>query len=607
VTERNEESEQGGLQGGMGAVLQDGGVLFRVWAPHADSVSVIGSFNDWSPDAHPLSEEGDGYWAVNVEEAQAGDAYKYRIVNGDQTLEKIDPYAREVTHSDGVGVIHDPAFDWGDGDPFEMPSWDELVIYEMHVGTFHDEPGGEPGDFSSAIEKLPYLKELGITAIEVMPPMEFPGDFSWGYDLSLPFSIESSYGGPDALKAFVKAAHDEGIAVLLDVVYNHFGPKELGLWRFDGWHEGDWGGIYFYNDERAQTPWGDTRPNYERDPVRRYIRDNALMWLTEYHVDGLRWDMTLYIRTVNGNPSDPEGELPEGWSLLQWANEDVNERMPGNIMIAEDLREEAWITKDVGAGGAGFDSQWSARFAHLLRDPVVVQEDEDRDMEAVRQALEERLGDDALHRVVYIESHDEVANGKARVAHEIWPDNSRHWFVKKRSTLGAALVLTAPGIPMLFQGQEFLEDEWFQDKDPLDWELAEELEGIVDLYRDLISLRRNEEGTTRGLRGQHVDVYHVNDEAKVVAFHRWQEGGPADDVVVVANFRNRQVEDYEVGLPREGLWKLRFDSHGAAYDDGFEAQVSADVEATEGERDGLPHGGLVSLAPYSAIVLSQDE
>jgi 1,4-alpha-glucan branching enzyme len=159
---------------------------------------------------------------------------------------------------------------------------------------------------------------------------------------------------------------------------------------------------------------------------------------------------------------------------------------------------------------------------------------------------------------------------------------------------------------MLFQGQEFLEDEWFQDKDPLNWELAEELKGIVDLYGDLIALRRNERETTRGLMGQHLDVYHVNDEEKVVAFHRWEEGGPGDDVVVVANFRNQHVEEYVVGLPREGLWRLRFDSHAAVYDEGFEGQVSADVEATEGERDGLPHGGVVSLAPYSAIILSQD-
>jgi len=599
------KTDKGRLKG-MGALPHEGGTTFRVWAPHADSVSVTGSFNDCSPEADPLSSEQDGYWAGDVDEARPGDGYTYQIVNGDQTLEKIDPYARQATRSDGIGVIHDPAFDWGEGDAFAMAPQNELVIYEMHVGTFHDEPGGGPGDFSSAIEKLPYLQDLGITAVEVMPPMEFPGGFSWGYNPSLPFSIESSYGGPDAFKAFVRAAHEQGMAVLLDVVYNHFGPMDLGLWRFDGWHKGDWGGIYFYNDERARTPWGDTRPDYGRDPVRRYIRDNALMWLTEYHVDGLRWDMTLYIRTVDGDPGDATGELPDGWSLMQWANEEVKARMPGNIVIAEDLRGERWITKDVGVGGAGFDSQWSAQFAHRLRHPIVSADDDQRDMEAVRRALEERFEGDAFNRVVYVESHDEVANGKARVAHEIWPGHSRSWFVKKRSTLAAALVMTAPGIPMLFQGQEFLEEKWFHDQDPLDWQRAEQLEGIVSLYRDLIALRRNQGGTTRGLTGQHLNVYHVNDRAKVVAYHRWEEGGTGDDVVVVANFRNETFEDYAVGLPRGGLWSLRFDSHGAAYDDAYEGQVSEDVEAEEGEGDGLPRTGRVSLAPYSAIILSQD-
>lgn len=592
---------------GMGAIPHEGCVTFRVWAPHADSVSVMGSFNDWLSDAHPLSSEKEGYWATDVEEAKPGDTYKYEIINGDQTLERIDPYARQVTQSDGVGVIYDPTFDWGEDDSFEMVPWNELVIYEMHVGTFHDRSGDDPGDFSSAIEKLSYLKDLGVTAIEVMPPMEFAGDFSWGYNPAEPFAIETAYGGPDAFKAFVKAAHEQGIAVLLDVIYNHFGPGDLSLWRFDGWYEDGWGGIYFYNDERARTPWGDTRPKYGRDPVRKYIRDNALMWLAEYHVDGLRWDMTLYIRSIDGNTSAPDTELPEGWDCMQWVNEDIDERMPGNITIAEDLRGEERITMEPEADGAGFDSQWDAEFAHLIREPVVVQEDEDRNMQAVREAIEGRFQGDMLKRVVYIESHDEVANGKARIAHEIWPGNSRHWFVKKRSTLGAVVVMTAPGIPMLFQGQEFLEAEWFRDQSPLNWEQAEELEGIVQLYSNLIALRRNEEGKTRGLMGQDVNIYHVNHDDKVVAFHRWEEGGPGDDVIVVLNFRNEPLKDYVVGLPREGLWRLRFDSHGASYDKEFEGQVSADAETTEDECDGLPYGGLVSVAPYSAIILSQDE
>ena len=160
--------------------------------------------------------------------------------------------------------------------------------------------------------------------------------------------------------------------MILDVVYNHFGPGDLDLWQFDGWSENDRGGIYFYNDDRAHTPWGDTRPDYGRDEVRQYILDNVFMWLEEYHVDGLRFDGTAYIHSFPG-PGDQD--LPEGWSLLQWINSQVAEQFPGRITIAEDLQNNKWLTKDVGAGGAGFGSQWDAKFVHPIRQAVITPED----------------------------------------------------------------------------------------------------------------------------------------------------------------------------------------------------------------------------------------
>src|SRR5205085_6381975 len=160
--------------------------------------------------------------------------------------------------------------------------------------------------------------DLGINAIEVMPVAEFPMDLNWGYDPADPFAVESSYGGPEAFRRLIKAAHEHGIAVILDVVYNHLGPNDLPMWQFDGWHQGDSGGIYFYNDWRANTPWGSTRPDYGRPEVRQYIRDNALMWLEEFQVDALRLDATGYIRNVHGSNNDSGADLPDGWSLMQW-------------------------------------------------------------------------------------------------------------------------------------------------------------------------------------------------------------------------------------------------------------------------------------------------
>src|SRR5690606_13141913 len=319
---------------GMGAILHSEGVAFRVWAPHAEKVSVVGTFNDWNAEAHPMVREEHDTWYVDALGAKVEDEYRFLLLNGEQELSRIDPYAREVTSSVGNGIIYDPgAFDW-EGDNFTLPPHNELVIYELHTGTFHDRDGngGEPGTFHDAIAKLDHLKKLGINCIEVMPSAEFAGDYSWGYNPAHPFAVEQAYGGPDALKEFVKQAHRAGIAVVMDVVYNHFGPSDLDLWRFDGWGEGDKGGIYFYNDDRSSTPWGDTRPDYGREEVRRYILDNAMMWLEEYHCDGLRYDMTLYIRTSN------RGDLPEGWALTQRLNGAIGERYPQRITIDEYLQ-----------------------------------------------------------------------------------------------------------------------------------------------------------------------------------------------------------------------------------------------------------------------------
>jgi 1,4-alpha-glucan branching enzyme len=587
---------------GMGAVRQDGGVGFRVWAPHVQGVAVIGSFNNWDGSKHPMQAEKNGYWYADVAGAHVGDQYKFLLTTTKGDLKRIDPYAREVTSSVGNAVVHDPHFDW-EGDDCQLTPWNELVIYELHVGTFNDEESdNRPGQFASVTARLGHLKKLGINAIQIMPVAQFAGERSWGYNPAHIFSVELAYGGPLAFKQFVKRAHEQGIAVILDVVYNHLGPSDLDLWQFDGWSENNLGGIYFYNDGRANTPWGDTRPDYGRGEVRQYIRDNVLMWLGEYHVDGLRFDGTVYIRTVHG-PGSPD--LPEGWSLLQWINDQVALKFPGRITIAEDMQNNEWLVKDVGAGGAGFGSQWDANFVHFIRQAVITPEDEQRSLIAIRDGISHRYDDDAFARVIFSESHDAVANGKARVPQEVNPKDPKGWYAQKRSTLAAAMVFTAPGIPMLFQGQEFLEGEWFRDTVPLDWDQREEFHGIVRLYRDLIRLRLNRDGLTRGLCGQFTQVYHLHDERKVLAYHRWDKGGPADDVVVVANFLHEPQDGYVVGFPAPGTWKLRFNSDWQGYSDAFEGHPSSNVVAEPGGNDGLPFHAALSIGPYSVLIFSQ--
>jgi len=192
------------------------------------------------------------------------------------------------------------------------------------------------------------------------------------------------------------------------------------------------------------------------------------------------------------------------------------------------------------------------------------------------------------------------------VPEDIWPGKADSWFSKKRSTLGGALVLTSPGIPMIFEGQEFLEDRWFHDRVPIDWSRSEHERGILGMYRDMIALRRNLSGVTRGLCGQNIHLYHFDDEAKLIAFHRWDKQGPTDSVVVVVNMANQNRDGYVIGFPRAGLWKTRFNSDSHHYGPDFANHPAPDVEAYEDNFDGLPCSGMISIGPYTVVILSQD-
>ena len=580
------------------------GTAFRVFAPFADSVHVAGEFNNWVSSSAPLYAEGNGNWSLDVRELGVGARYKYVVRNGADVLWRNDPRALEVTQSNGDSVVFDPsAYTWNDAG-YSTPTWDELVVYEMHVGTFEGLPGPPVGSLDSAITRLDHLEWLGVNAIELMPVNEFAGDVSWGYNPGHPFSVEQAYGGPEALQRFVDAAHQRGIAVLLDVLYNHWGPSDLALWQFDGWSEDGYGGIYFYNDIKAVTPWGDTRPDFGRPEVRQYIRDNVLLWLETYRMDGLRWDSTSNIRMTQ------LGDNPDGWSLMQWSNDEIDAKQGWKISIAEDMFDAPnnAITNDTLFGGAGFDSQWDALFVHPVRAAVITPNDADRNMWSVRDAIAYSYNGDAFQRVVFTESHDEVANGKSRVPEEIWPGNADSYFSKKRSMLGAAVMFGSPGVPMLFQGQEFLEDEYFTDTDPLDWAKLDLFPGIAAFYRDMIRLRRNMDGVSAGLRGQSTNVFHVNDFDKVIAWHRWNQGGPGDDVVVLCNFANQAwsaAQNYRIGLPQPGTWNVRLNSDWTGYDPGFGDHPSNAVVAEPIPYDGLPYSGTVSFGPYTCIVLSQ--
>lgn len=592
---------------GIGAIpynvgLSTKGVTFRVWAPNAQAVSVAGSWNFYSNTSHQLASEGNGFWSGDVPNVGAAVQYKFAIKYNNVYTQKNDPRARDLTNSVGYSVVYDPnSYAWTNSD-FQIANWNELVVYEMHIGTFWVPDGSAPGTFTDAIAKLDHLQSLGVNCVDLLPMAEFPGDISWGYNPSYPFSVESSYGTPNDLKRFVDECHTRGIAVLNDVVFNHLGPNDLDMWKFDGWSQNNLGGIYFYNDTtRAKTPWGDTRMDYSRAEVRQYIRDNAMMWLDEFRMDGLRWDGTKYMRRTDQNGVD----IPEAWSLLQWCNDQIDAQFPGKISIAEDFDDNDWVTKTTGAGGCGFDSQWDW-FVHNIRSAIETSSDSSRSMANVKEVILQNYNGSHTQRVIYTESHDEVANGKSRVPATISPAAPGNWYARKRSTLGAAVAMFSPGIPMMFMGQEFLEDGFFDANDPLDWTKATTYSGILNLYRDMISLRRNINGETKGLTGANTNVFHLNDWNKVIGWHRWENGGGGDDVVIIANFGAWPLQNYRVGMPRGGMWRCRMNSDWNGYSSDYLNTLCVDVDANGSANDSLGQSATMNIGAYSFVVFSQD-
>ena len=611
---------------GMGAIPYDGGVTFRVWAkfPAQGKVLVVGDFNNWNTTANPLAPDGDsGYWSVDVPGAIAGQVYLFYIPGAGNSGYRMDPYASSISQKSGnmhaVVSPRDTAYVGG----YTTPNWNEAVIYELHIPTFTNVDATTEGNFDTALTKLPDLADLGINAIEIMPLGEFEGISATGYNPGYIFAVEDTYGGPDEFRDFVNQSHAAGLAVLVDVVYNHLGDTDL--WQFDGWftpgqycpfphcdHVATQGGIYFYQDGRAHTDFAHTRFDFGRPEVQQYLVDNAKRWLQDRFADGLRFDSVVNIRGVQVG-ADYEFDIPDGKALLARINSELQSSQPWKLTIAEDLQNN-WpaITQPVSEGGFGFGAQWNNNFCFALRNAVLPADDESRPVQEIGREIAAMSGTAAFQTVIYSENHDrdDPGQGGGRIPDMISPGASDSWAAKKRSTLAAAVVLTSPGIPMLFQGQEFLEYRPFPTSgdpspQPIGWDLRTKFAGIRNLYRDMIHLRRNWFNNTRGLRGANVHVLPVFADNMLV-YHRWDQGGAGDDVVVVCNFANQGYSSYAIGLPQPGMWRVRFNSDAGMYDEFFSNWNSFDTAADGPALNGMPYSGNIGIAPYSCIILSQD-
>ena len=532
------------------------GVTFRTWAPNASSVTVKGAFNGWGSTALAKDLPGgswNGYWSVDVARAKAGDEYKF-IVNG--TYKK-DPRGRRVVNSAGNSIVYNAAsFNWGDSTNFSRPWRNDLVIYQMHVGTYNAE-SWLPSTFDQCIEKIPYIKALGVSAVKLMPVNEFPGDRSWGYNPSDPYAIESSFGGPDGLKRFVKACHENGLAVLIDVVHNHYGPSDLEMWQYDGWSTGGYGGIYFYNDWKANTDWGSTRPDYGRAEVRDYVKGQIRMFLEEYKVDGFRWDSVYNIRHASGTWN-------QNGSDMLW---DVNTMVRDEFNDAYRIAEDHAFDTDVR-----FETQWDHEFLSDIRWLATAASDSDRDMNTLAARLTTRYNNTGFGRVVYAESHDSCGdlNNKHRLPYDVDSSNPEGYWAKKRSLLAHTIVLVSPGIPMIFAGSEMNEWYTFSNNQALRWSLTNQNAGIVRAFSDLIHLRRNLTGISAGLKNaDNINVHHIDNAAKVLGCIRWELGGQADDLVVAINCSANARMGYSMPFPSSGTWYCLYNSDSTDYDPLF--------------------------------------
>lgn len=428
----------------IGALPVAGGVRFRVWAPAATSVEVEVP----AAGGQKFLLSPDGEYFQGVVPAAAGDDYWYWL---DGTLRRPDPASRcqpEGVH--GPSRIVDPAFSWQDG-VWSGIALDDCIFYELHIGTFTP-----AGTFDAAIERLDYLRELGVTALELMPVGQFPGERNWGYDGVYPFAPQLSYGGVAGLKRFVDACHRQGLAVFLDVVYNHLGPEGNYLHAF---------GPYF--TDRYRTPWGDA-VNFDgpgSDGVRHYFIANACHWLREYHFDGLRLDAVHGIFDFSARHI--LAELAEAVHALSAAM-----GRTAYVIAESDLNDPRLVTAPM-VGGYGLDAQWCDDFHHALR--TLLTGDRGgyyRDFGEFSQVLKSFqegfviAGDYSSYRkrrhgrssagippgqlVVFSANHDQVGNrrrGERLSAHLALP----------QLKLAAATVLLSPYIPLLFMGEEYRE------------------------------------------------------------------------------------------------------------------------------------------------------
>ncbi|MBX3346947.1 MAG: alpha amylase C-terminal domain-containing protein [Nitrospira sp.] len=623
----------------MGANLVAGGATFRVWAPQAKAVYVVGDFNHRvRNDAALLTRDRQGHWRGFLPGVKDRQRYMFYVIGEGSEGPKRDPYARELESPfPAECIIRRTDFPWHDCG-YVPPPFHEFVIYQLHVGTFFT-PNlpRKGGTFLDVVRKLPYLAELGVTALQLMPIQEFQTSFSLGYNGTDYFSPEMDFAVADAdlpayvaevnklldgkglrryqeadlrgemnqLKALVDLAHCYGLAVLLDVVYNHaggdFGDQSLYFFDRQSGSGGQRDSLYFTDRGHA----GGLVFDFAKPEVRDFLIQNAKFFLSEYRVDGFRYDQVSVI--------DHDG-APDGWRFCQDLTGTVHAQRPETLHHAEYWDVNPFIVTPPPVG-AGFDTTLTDGLRIAIRDVIAnaaAPDERPLDMTGLARSLWPEGFHQQWRCVQGPENHDLVYRGRElRIARLGDPDHPRSWFARSRARVATGLSLTAPGIPMLFMGQEFLEDKQWSDDFVAHGNLLLHWAGLdqgdrqmldhLRFTRELLAVRRR----SPGLRGEGFRVVHVHDQHRVLAFHRWVVGEGLD-VLVVLHLANFTRVGYRVGFPGAGDWRETFNSD--AYENWVNAGIegnSGHVTATANPMHGFDYSAALVLPANSLLVFAR--
>ena len=562
-----------------------GGVVFKVWSPTRSTCHVRGEFNGWGT-SDPMTKHGE-YFIGRVNSAAPGQMYKYYFNNSTWNS---DPRARRLNPTDNYNsyIIDPHTYAWQINDFSPVPHG-ELVVYQLHVGTFagRNDPFGataNPSGFRDVGDRAAHLAELGVNAVMLNPCNEFPGDFSGGYNPVSSFAFEWNYGTPDDLKYMVDELHANGIAVMLDIVWNHFSPTDNYLWNFDGTQ------IYFDNPYQ-DTPWG-AQADFGSQGVRDYFLESVVTVLDEYRMDGYRVDATMYM-----TDSGLTGQWASGQSLVQALNAMVDSRYEDKWTNAEIYIDSSWVIDTLG-----FDAQYHNTFKNAVRGVVYDAASGSSNMSALAAAIDGTGGSFQSAAFNYFQLHDDAwpSNGHQRAVRDI--DTTAPYddeFASGRTKVGEGVTLLAQGTPAILQGDEWLEDDgWETTK--IDWSHKTTYAHIFQYYRDVIALRTTQPAffATSGAW-----VYHVNDGADVIAFERFETGGKS--FVVVVNMRNNDYTGYRIGLPRGGEWGVAINSEASAYGgDDFGTAGAFTAEAIS--FDGMAQSYALNIPGHGMLVLEHE-